>query len=319
MLRPSLHCNTPLHFTTLHYTSPHFTTLHHSSLHFTTLHYTSLHFTTLHYTSPHFTTVHYTSLHFTTLHHSSLHFTTLRCTSPHFTILRYTLHFTLHYTPLHFTALHLTTLHYTSPHFTQLHFTTLIDTSLPLIYTSLPFHLALPIYISYRSIVFHVNKSTPFQSLGVVLYVLVCGALPFDGSTLQSLRDRVLSGRFRIPYFMSSGRRCCLLLACTSKYPVQVGIISFPLSSSRYNLTKSGHCCLASLLLLCLGVATFVTSCKTETSEIFLIWRGEGGQQIPPSSTIQDHPFQTVPKYRTVLLTVLSCFFHGCYFQRRCQ
>lgn len=43
------------------------------------------------------------------------------------------------------------------------------------------------------------------QSLGVVLYVLVCGALPFDGSTLQSLRDRVLSGRFRIPYFMSSG------------------------------------------------------------------------------------------------------------------
>ncbi|CAB3360382.1 Hypothetical predicted protein [Cloeon dipterum] len=41
-------------------------------------------------------------------------------------------------------------------------------------------------------------------SLGVVLYVLVCGALPFDGPTLQSLRDRVLSGRFRIPYFMSS-------------------------------------------------------------------------------------------------------------------
>nr|KAG5708727.1 hypothetical protein BaRGS_034944 [Batillaria attramentaria] len=41
-------------------------------------------------------------------------------------------------------------------------------------------------------------------SLGVVLYVLVCGALPFDGPTLQELRDRVLSGRFRIPYFMST-------------------------------------------------------------------------------------------------------------------
>ncbi|ETE68437.1 Serine/threonine-protein kinase SIK2, partial [Ophiophagus hannah] len=41
------------------------------------------------------------------------------------------------------------------------------------------------------------------MSLGVVLYVLVCGALPFDGPTLPILRQRVLEGRFRIPYFMS--------------------------------------------------------------------------------------------------------------------
>uniref|UniRef100_A0A914UYD5 non-specific serine/threonine protein kinase n=1 Tax=Plectus sambesii TaxID=2011161 RepID=A0A914UYD5_9BILA len=41
-------------------------------------------------------------------------------------------------------------------------------------------------------------------SLGVVLYVLVCGTLPFEGQNLQLLRDRVLAGRFRIPYFMSS-------------------------------------------------------------------------------------------------------------------
>ncbi|KAL0858936.1 hypothetical protein ABMA27_011360, partial [Loxostege sticticalis] len=40
-------------------------------------------------------------------------------------------------------------------------------------------------------------------SLGVVLYVLVCGALPFDGGTLHELRSVVLSGKFRIPYFMS--------------------------------------------------------------------------------------------------------------------
>lgn len=46
---------------------------------------------------------------------------------------------------------------------------------------------------------------TFLQSLGVVLYVLVCGALPFDGQNLQILRDRVLSGRFRIPFFMSTG------------------------------------------------------------------------------------------------------------------
>lgn len=39
-----------------------------------------------------------------------------------------------------------------------------------------------------------------------MLYVLVCGALPFDGQSLQILRDRVLSGRFRIPYFMTTGK-----------------------------------------------------------------------------------------------------------------
>jgi hypothetical protein len=58
LLRPSLHCNTPLHFatlhpTTLHYTYRHFTSSH---LHFTTLSFsaTHLHFLSF-YTSHHFT------------------------------------------------------------------------------------------------------------------------------------------------------------------------------------------------------------------------------------------------------------------------
>ncbi|KAI6176413.1 Protein kinase domain-containing protein [Aphelenchoides bicaudatus] len=41
-------------------------------------------------------------------------------------------------------------------------------------------------------------------SLGVCLYVLVCGVLPFEGGNLQQLRDRVLSGRIRIPFFLST-------------------------------------------------------------------------------------------------------------------
>ncbi|KAK6325666.1 hypothetical protein J4Q44_G00050080 [Coregonus suidteri] len=40
-------------------------------------------------------------------------------------------------------------------------------------------------------------------SLGVVLYVLVCGVLPFDGPSLPALRQRVREGRFRIPFYMS--------------------------------------------------------------------------------------------------------------------
>lgn len=43
------------------------------------------------------------------------------------------------------------------------------------------------------------------QSLGVVLYVLVCGVLPFDGPRMHDLRFAVISGKFRIPFFMSGG------------------------------------------------------------------------------------------------------------------
>ncbi|KAF7632467.1 Serine/threonine kinase [Meloidogyne graminicola] len=66
------------------------------------------------------------------------------------------------------------------------------------------------------------NFQIKLADFGVILYVMVCGALPFEGVNLQLLKERVyiyvhslretflsfggilLSGRIRIPYFMSS-------------------------------------------------------------------------------------------------------------------
>ncbi len=37
-----------------------------------------------------------------------------------------------------------------------------------------------------------------------MLFIFVCGHLPFDSNNLAELRKRVLSGQFRLPFFISS-------------------------------------------------------------------------------------------------------------------
>jgi hypothetical protein len=147
--RPSLHCSTPLHFTTLH-----LTTLHYTSLHFTSLIYTSLPFhlalriyisygsislyITSHYITSRHITRHSTDLIPKIISKIIKYFTALKNFSPfHFTSLHFTFYFILFIylftRPInhthHFTFLFLTTTYSPSPHFTSLQF---LSPSLPL-------------------------------------------------------------------------------------------------------------------------------------------------------------------------------------------
>jgi hypothetical protein len=94
LLRPSLHCNTPLHFTALHPTTLLYTlsTLHHNSTNYTSLHVATLHQTSPKYTSLHFVTIHHTSTHYTLLHLSTLHFLSFSFTHLHFLSSYFTSH-----------------------------------------------------------------------------------------------------------------------------------------------------------------------------------------------------------------------------------
>ena len=49
-------------------------------------------------------------------------------------------------------------------------------------------------------------------SLGVVLYVLVCGYLPFEAHAFNALRSQVISGAYKVPFFLSQGKNILAII-----------------------------------------------------------------------------------------------------------
>uniref|UniRef100_A0A8C2H875 non-specific serine/threonine protein kinase n=1 Tax=Cyprinus carpio TaxID=7962 RepID=A0A8C2H875_CYPCA len=98
-------------------------------------------------------------------------------------------------------------------------------------------------------------------SLGVILYTLVSGSLPFDGQNLKELRERVLRGKYRIPFYMSTDCEN-LLKRFLVLNPTKRGTLEVSLSVSIHLLSI----CLSSPLF-CLVVPSLFLSFNREVSE----------------------------------------------------
>ncbi|VDL87354.1 unnamed protein product [Schistocephalus solidus] len=110
-------------------------------------------------------------------------------------------------------------------------------------------------------------------SLGVILYTIVSGYLPFDAQNLRDLRERVLRGKYRIPFYMSTDcemllkkmlvlnpeKRCSLLAVMEDKW-TNIGFeedVLKPFSEPPPNYTDPTRLGKSALLSLSLSLSPY--------------------------------------------------------------
>ncbi|KAH8371985.1 hypothetical protein KR093_009581, partial [Drosophila rubida] len=138
-------------------------------------------------------------------------------------------------------------------------------------------------------------------SLGVVLYALVCGALPFDGKTILELKSRVVLGKFRIPFFMSQECehliRNMLVVEPDRRYTIKQIIKHRWLSDWQAELQQEERCDATTLPFGATSVAAAaqLPGCNSLTgssSSLAGVESGEGGAAPQLDAVVMTHMLQ---------------------------
>lgn len=88
------------------------------------------------------------------------------------------------------------------------------------------------------------GPSADLWSTGIILYAMLCGCLPFEGSTTQSLYIKILSGEYSTPSYLSQGAKDVLKALLTVNPDDRITIeelITYPWIQKNWALNNEGR------------------------------------------------------------------------------